>query len=264
MSDDDLWRRPHDQQPGAEPPADEAGEPSEGGDAVDEGRPEAPVTDETQPISGVGSPPPPPSGPSSGSPSGASAGPSAVPPPANPYGQATGQQQPGWNPYADPRDPRSGAAQQPTTPYPQGYQPYGQGYLPPQNPYPPPQEFGAPQNPYGSPYQPAYAGGLLPAHPTATTSMVLAIIGLASIFVCGGVLLVLSPVAWVMGAKAVREMDGSPGRYSGRDRAMAGKVMGIIGTVLLVLGILLVVAIVAIVVNSDPSGPISPATNQNL
>jgi hypothetical protein len=67
-----------------------------------------------------------------------------------------------------------------------------------------------------------------------------------------------------MGAKAVRERDGSPGRYSGRDRAMAGKVMGIIGTVLLVLGILLVVAIVAIVVNSDPSGPISPATNQNL
>jgi hypothetical protein len=254
MSDDDLWRRPQDQQPSAEHPAHEA---------ADESGAEPPVTDETRPISGVGSPPPP-SGPSYGSPSGSAAGSSAPPPPASPYGRPPGQQAPAPNPYVDPRDPGP-AAQQPTTPYPQGYQPpYGQGYAPPQNPYVPPQEFGAPANPYGSPYQPAYAGGLMPTHPTATTSMVLAIVGLVSILVCAGALLVVSPVAWVLGAKAVREIDASPGRYAGRDRAMAGKVMGIIGTVLLVLGILLVVVIIAIAVNTDPTGTGGPGYDQNF
>ena len=46
----------------------------------------------------------------------------------------------------------------------------------------------------------------------------------------------LSPFAWAIGAKAVREIDATPGRYGGRDQANAGKIMGIIGTVLLVLG----------------------------
>ena len=39
------------------------------------------------------------------------------------------------------------------------------------------------------------------------------------------------------GASAVREIDAAPGRYGGRDQANAGRIMGIIGTVLLVLGI---------------------------
>jgi hypothetical protein len=257
MSDDDLWRRPQDQPPLPEPVSDESGEQD---DAA------TPVTDETQPISGVGSPTPTPPGPMYDPPS----GPSAVPPPANPYGQATGQQAAGWNPYVDPRDPYgSPAGPQPTTPYPpvghgQGFgQGFGHGYTPPQNPYVPPNEYGAPQNPYGSPYQPAYAGGLMPAHPSATTSMVLGIVGLVSILVCAGALLILSPVAWVLGAKAVREIDASPGRYSGRDRAAAGKIMGIIGSVLLVLGVLLIILVVVVAASSDPTGP-TPTYNQNL
>jgi Domain of unknown function (DUF4190) len=83
---------------------------------------------------------------------------------------------------------------------------------------------------------------------------VLGIVGLVGI-VCG-LTLVLAPVAWYVGAKAVREIDASPGRYAGRQKAFAGKVMGIIGTVLLVLFILAVVALVALVAvgNGDSTG----------
>ena len=104
----------------------------------------------------------------------------------------------------------------------------------------------------------------MPTHPSATTSMVLGIIGLVSIAVCAGFLLIVSPVAWVLGAKAVREIDSSPGRYGGRDRAQAGKILGIIGSVLLVLGVLAIILVVVLVANSDPTGPTPTYNNQNL
>jgi hypothetical protein len=85
--------------------------------------------------------------------------------------------------------------------------------------------------------------------------MVLGIIGLAGILFCGGITLVLSPFAWAMGAKAVREIDGSPGRYAGRDRAQGGKIMGIIGTVLLILGVLAIIAFVVLAVAVGTSEP---------
>ncbi len=67
--------------------------------------------------------------------------------------------------------------------------------------------------------------------------MVLGIVGLVGIAFCGGLTLVLSPFAWAIGRKSVAEIDANPGRYGGRDKANAGKIMGIIGTVLLALGI---------------------------
>ena len=188
------------------------------------------VNDQTQPITGSDPAPAAPS-PSSEPPS----GPGAVPPPQNPYGQPS--------PYGAPPSPN-----------PFGV-PQGQPYAPPPNPYQGPNEYSAPQSPYGAPYQPAYAGGALPDHPSATTAMVLGIIGLASIVVCAGVLLVLSPFAWAIGAKAVREIDAQPGRYGGRDRAQGGKIMGIIGTVLLVLGVLAIIAFIALVATVGTSGP---------
>jgi hypothetical protein len=258
VSDDDLWRRPQDPHE-AELPQEDHASPADEAVAHDS----TPVSDETQPITGTGGSPTPPS-PPAGTPYAAPSGPGAVPPPVNPYGQATGQQaQPGWNPYADPGAPYQQAAPppQPTTPYPQG--PYGgAGYLPPQNPYARPHEYGEPQNPYGSPYQPAYAGGLAQNHPTATTAMVLGIIGLASIAICAGVLLVVSPVAWILGGQAVKEIDASRGRYAGRDRAQAGRVMGIIGTVLLVLGVLAIVLVIVAAVHSDQT--IQPSNDQNF
>jgi hypothetical protein len=235
MSDDDLWR-----------PTSAGEDPAEGPRGDAEPSAEAPqgVPDETQPIvGGSTSPSPPPftpPGPGYPSPS----GPGAVPPPQNPYGQA----------YGRPDDPYGQASgQQP---------PYaGQPSLPPPNPYQAPHEYATPQNPYGSPYQPAYAGGALPDHPSATTAMVLGIIGLVGIAFCGGITLVLSPFAWVVGAKAVREIDASPGRYAGRDRAQGGKIMGIIGTVLLALAIVAIIGVIVLLVavsTSDP-GPSFPS-----
>jgi hypothetical protein len=63
------------------------------------------------------------------------------------------------------------------------------------------------------------------------------------------VTLVLSPFAWVIGGRAVKEIDAAPpGTVGGRDEANTGRIMGIIGTVLLVLGILAVIAFIALVV----------------
>jgi hypothetical protein len=182
------------------------------------------------------------------------------------------------NPYGPPaqQSPYGGQpAPQPGQPYQPGQQPYGgqqqnpyagQAYPPPPNPYQSPNEYATPQSPYGAPYQPAYAGGALPDHPSATTAMVLGIVGLVGILFCGGITLLLSPAAWVVGAKAVREIDASPGRYGGRDKAQGGKIMGIIGTVLLALGIVAIIAIIVLAVavgSSDPS-PVYPSpTFQN-
>jgi hypothetical protein len=89
---------------------------------------------------------------------------------------------------------------------------------------------------------------------------VLGIVGLAGIVFCAGVTLILSPAAWVVGAKAVREIDASAGGYLGRDRAQAGKVMGIIGTVLLALGVLAIIAFVVLAVAVGSSGSDSGPT----
>jgi hypothetical protein len=84
--------------------------------------------------------------------------------------------------------------------------------------------------------------------------MVLGIVSLAGLLFTIGLTLLLAPAAWVVGARAVREIDASPGRYGGRDRAQAGKVMGIIGTVLLLLSVLAVIAIFLLAVSLTSSG----------
>ncbi len=157
---------------------------------------------------------------------------SSLPPTHQPYGQP----QP---PYGQPQPPY-GQPQYPNQPY--GQQPYGQ------------QPYGQPQPPYGAP-QPGYGYGppALPNHPSATTALVLSLIGLAGIAFCGGITLVLSPFAWRLGTKSVREIDANPGVYGGRDQANAGRIMGIIGTVLLVLGFLLLVGFIALVAASSSS-----------
>src|SRR5690349_15633434 len=101
---------------------------------------------------------------------------------------------------------------------------------------PPPQQPQPPYNPYG---QYAFTPQP-PPHSSATTAMALGLISLIGLLFCAGITLVLSPFAWAIGSKAVREIDANPGAYSGREQAFAGKVMGIIGTVLLVLGVLVV------------------------
>jgi hypothetical protein len=123
---------------------------------------------------------------------------------------------------------------QPGEPYQQ--QPYYQQPYP-QQPYPQP---GPGQPPYGWAPKP-------PEHPSSTAAMVLGLIGLVGILLCGGLTLVISPFAWVIGGRAVREIDANPGRYSGREMASAGRVMGIVGTALLIVGILALIAIFGLV-----------------
>ena len=148
-----------------------------------------------------------------------------------------GQPQPPQSPYGPPY------AQQPYAQQPYQQQPYQQ------QPYP--------QQPYGQPaygQQPYYQGR--PNHPNATTSMVLGIVGLVLGMSCG-VGFLASPFAWVLGAKAVREIDAAPHAYDGRGQAQAGKILGIVGTVLLVLALLALVLLIAVGVSggfdSDPT-----------
>ena len=186
------------------------------------------------------------------------------PPGPNPYQQ---------NPYQQPEQPN------PYYQQPQQQNPYYQ--QPPQSPEaqpaPPPYgqpQYGQPQPPYGQPAQPQPPYGqpaygqpqyqqygqapyshtpALPPHPSANTAMVLGIIALAGVATCGGITLVLAPFAWAVGGKAVREIDASQGTYGGRGSAQAGRIMGIIGTILLSLGVLFFALIIAIAVLSDPS-----------
>lgn len=149
----------------------------------------------------------------------------SLPPTHQPYGQ----QPPPQPPYGQ---PQYGQPQYGQPPY--GQQPQGHPGYPPAH--------GAPQPGYG------YGAPAAPSHPSATTALVLSLVGLTGIMFCGGITLVLSPFAWRTGAKAVREIDANPGMYSGRDQANAGRIMGIIGTVLLVLGVLGVVLLITLLV----------------
>jgi hypothetical protein len=131
--------------------------------------------------------------------------------------------------------------------------PYGGPQQPPyQPPYQPPQQ---PPPPYGYGYQQPYQRPA-PKHPSATTAMVLGIIGLVGILSCGGITLVLSPFAWAIGGKAVKEIDAAPpGTVGGREEANSGRIMGIIGTILLILAVIAVIAFIALIVavGSDSS-----------
>lgn len=125
----------------------------------------------------------------------------------------------------------------------------------PDQPSPDPQpRYGAP-----SPYAPE-----LPRHPNAGTALALGIIGLVGSMI--GIGLLVSPFAWFFGGRAVKEIDRYPGRWSGRDQAQAGRVMGIIGTILLVVGLVLLVLVIALVVALGLGGwlPTEPGGTGNV
>ena len=107
---------------------------------------------------------------------------------------------------------------------------------------PGPEQEPPPQQPTGQPYgpPPGYAPYQAyyapPDHPQAGTTLVLGILGLV---VCG----VLAPFAWSMGNRVLREIDASQGHLGGRSSANAGRIMGIVGTVLLGLSLLVLVGV---------------------
>lgn len=80
------------------------------------------------------------------------------------------------------------------------------------------------------------------AHPQSTTALVLGILGLVLCFV-------LAPVAWVVGGRAVRAIDAEPARWEGRGPAQAGRVLGVVGTILssvVIVGAAILVVVVGV------------------
>ena len=65
-------------------------------------------------------------------------------------------------------------------------------------------------------------------HPHATAVLFL---GAFSILCCG----LSGPVAWVLGKRALDQIDASGGAYGGRTQVMVGFLLGIVGTVCMIL-----------------------------
>jgi hypothetical protein len=79
-------------------------------------------------------------------------------------------------------------------------------------------------------------GAVLPDHPSATTALVLGILGVVGASV-------LAPFAWGIASKAKAEIRQQPGRYREGGSVQAGYVLGIVGTVLLVIGVLAMIGL---------------------
>ena len=91
-----------------------------------------------------------------------------------------------------------------------------------------------PQPPYGTPPPYGYGYPVPPNHRQATTILVLGILGCVCCTPCG-------PFAWVMGRRALKEIDSSGGTIGGRGTVLAGYICGIIATALLVLTVVILV-----------------------
>ena len=76
--------------------------------------------------------------------------------------------------------------------------------------------------------------GAYPESSQATTALVLGILG---VVVCG----ILAPIAWSMGTKELEAIDSGRRPPQNRGTANAGRILGIIGTVLLAIGIIFIV-----------------------
>lgn len=144
----------------------------------------------------------------------------------------------------------------PWTGYGQPAPPHEQGYQQPAYPQPAYGQPGYPQPAYGQPGYPPYGyTAQAPNHPQATTALVLGLVGLIGGFVTCGAVFLVSPFAWVIGAKAKREVAASNGQLGGGSTANTGFVLGIIGTVLLVIAVLLWAGVIGLsAANSGSSG----------
>jgi hypothetical protein len=68
------------------------------------------------------------------------------------------------------------------------------------------------------------------------------ILGILSLVLCS----FLGPFAWIMGRRAVTEIDASGGALGGRGQAQAGYICGIVATVLLCLTVVLFVILLTV------------------
>ena len=75
-----------------------------------------------------------------------------------------------------------------------------------------------------------------------TMVLVLGILGIVVCWICG-------IIAWVMGTKDIKEIDAGRMDPSGRQTTMAGKVCGIIGTILGIVGLVFLILYVIFIVS---------------
>ncbi|GAA1523144.1 DUF4190 domain-containing protein [Nocardioides humi] len=100
-----------------------------------------------------------------------------------------------------------------------------------------PPNYGTPPPPPAGGYGAGgYGGG---DHPQGTTILILGILGL----VCCGP---LGIAAWVMGNKAIKEIDANPSAYTNRGTVNAGRICGMIATILMIVGIVAYIILFAI------------------
>ncbi|MGW6502350.1 DUF4190 domain-containing protein [Nonomuraea angiospora] len=79
-------------------------------------------------------------------------------------------------------------------------------------------------------YGPSYYGPPPQSHPQGTTILVL---GILSLVVCS----FIGPFAWSMGTRALREIDESGYYYENRGMVQAGRICGIVSSVLMMIGL---------------------------
>jgi hypothetical protein len=81
-------------------------------------------------------------------------------------------------------------------------------------------------------------------HPQGTVVLVLGVLSLAA---CG----LAGPFAWVMGYRALQEIDANPTAYSNRSSVLIGYICGIVATGLMILGLVVVVVAIALAIASS-------------
>jgi len=79
--------------------------------------------------------------------------------------------------------------------------------------------------------------GAYPEQSQATTVLVLGILG---IVICG----ILAPFAWSMGSKELAAIDAGQRPPDNRGTANAGRILGIVGTVLLGIGLIFLILVI--------------------
>jgi hypothetical protein len=95
------------------------------------------------------------------------------------------------------------------------------GTIPPITPIPPPPPLST---------SPPFSAGIASkkASGRAVTSLVLGILGLTC---CG----IMAPIAWILGSMELKDIGSGLSSSAGKGYATAGKILGIIGTILIIL-----------------------------
>jgi hypothetical protein len=127
---------------------------------------------------------------------------------------------------------------------------YGPTNVPPApGAYGPPGPAGAAPG-YGYPYAgPGYGGyPLQREHPEGTTILIL---GICSWVICG----LAAPFAWIKGNAALKEIDRNPSAYSNRGNVQAGRILGMIYSImaLVVLACIFLLIVIGIASGSSTS-----------